>query len=368
MMQFMESQLIIPPISLSLIVTNKCTAACPNCCFGCNPSNNNRLTMDEIVGYIDQATAQFSSIKLLVITGGECFTLENDLDKTVEYAHKKGLNVRVVTNAYWAASFKKAYTRLKRLKSLGLTELNVSAGDEHQMWIKFDNIIHALIAAIKLEMTVVVNIESSPMSVISEQNIFNDARIRKYNIRNNSQVHIIKGEWVYFKKRSGSLDASCMQQHLMKVVNSQNRCTSLFRDVIVSSQHYAYACCGLACEYVPFLYLGNAQKYRLQDLYNKQFDDFIKIWLFTEGPAKILDFVRQKLDKEPIITSGWHICRICAELFSNPEYLECLKNNYKEVISNEIVKFSFLRQKLLSIYSNILCDEKQQKTKGKENV
>lgn len=360
----MENQLMIPPISLSLIVTDKCTAACPNCCFGCNPSNNNRLTMDEIVGYIHQATAQFSSIKLLVITGGECFTLENDLDKTIEYAHKKGLNVRVVTNAYWAVSFKKAYLRLKDLKSQGLTELNISAGDEHQMWIKFDNIIYALIAAIKLEMTVAVNIESTPSAIINEQNIFNDARIRKYKIRDNGRVHIIKGEWVYFKKRSDSLAPSCVQ----KVVNRQNRCTSLFRDVIVSSQHYVYACCGFACEYIPFLYLGNAQKYQLQDLYNKQFDDFIKIWLFTEGPAKILDFVRQKLDKKPIITSGWHICRICAELFSKPEYIECLKNNYKEVMSNEIVKFSFLRQKLLSIYSNILRNEKQQKTTNKENV
>ena len=37
-------------------------------------------------------------------------------------------------------------------------------------------------------------------------------------------------------------------------------------------------------------------------------------------------------------------------------------------MSNEIVKFSFLRQKLLSIYSNILRNEKQQKTTNKENV
>ena len=74
----MENQLMIPPISLSLIVTDKCTAACPNCCFGCNPSNNNRLTMDEIVGYIHQATAQFSSIKPQSVIRDGVSTISND--------------------------------------------------------------------------------------------------------------------------------------------------------------------------------------------------------------------------------------------------------------------------------------------------
>lgn len=348
----MDNSLIIPPISLSLIVTDKCTAACPNCCFACNPANKHRLTLCEIKSYIDQAVAQFDSIKLLVITGGECFTIGKDLEKTVEYAADKGLNVRVITNAYWATSFKRAYLKLKELKSLGLTELNISAGDEHQSWIKFDNIIFALIAAVRLKITVVVNIESAPGSVIDEQKIFGDIRVKKYDIRNNPQAYILKGKWMYFKRNTSQLHIPT-QQPPLKVLNSQTRCSSLFRDVIISPQHYMYACCGLTCRHIPYLYIGNTQKHSLQDLYGRQFEDFIKIWLFTEGPAKILDFVRRKLDKEPLDTSEWHICRTCIELFSMQEYIDCLKSNYKEVLSNEIVKYNFIKQKLSTIYSNI---------------
>ena len=110
-----------------------------------------------------------------------------------------------------------------------------------------------------------------------------------------------------------------------------------------------YACCGLTCIYIPCLYLGNLKRNDISFLYNRQFDDFIKIWLFVEGPAKILDFIMLKLNREAVDVTNWHICQICAEIFKNPENITCLQNNYQEVLSNVIIKYSLLRQKIRSI-------------------
>lgn len=84
-------ELVIPPTMLGIITTDKCTAACKNCCFKCNPQNNKRLSVNTIKKNIDSATKNFNTIKTLVLTGGECFTLGKDLYKIIEYSAKKVL-------------------------------------------------------------------------------------------------------------------------------------------------------------------------------------------------------------------------------------------------------------------------------------
>ena len=75
----------------------------------------------EIVKYIDEAIATYPSIKILVLTGGECFLLQDVLIKTIEYAKSKNLLTRVVTNAYWATTYENAVKRLEPIVRAGLT-------------------------------------------------------------------------------------------------------------------------------------------------------------------------------------------------------------------------------------------------------
>lgn len=74
-----RNKLSIPPTTLSFITTNKCTAACKNCCFGCNPKNNMRLSLSVMKNHVDEAVKSYPTIRSLVLTGGECFTLGGDL-------------------------------------------------------------------------------------------------------------------------------------------------------------------------------------------------------------------------------------------------------------------------------------------------
>ena len=42
------------PDSAAVILTDKCSAACRECCFQCNPSNNATLSNEEIFSFIDE--------------------------------------------------------------------------------------------------------------------------------------------------------------------------------------------------------------------------------------------------------------------------------------------------------------------------
>lgn len=83
--------------------------------------------------YVDECMIHYGdSLKVLVLTGGECFLLGNDLNLIIDYASRIGLSVRVVTNGYWAKSPEIAKEKLLELSKCGLKEVNFSTGEDHQ--------------------------------------------------------------------------------------------------------------------------------------------------------------------------------------------------------------------------------------------
>jgi MoaA/NifB/PqqE/SkfB family radical SAM enzyme len=108
------------PTTLTILPTYNCTAACENCCFGSHPGITERVPLDRILAYIDQA-ATVESMRLIVFSGGECFTLGDDLVAAVARATGHGLATRCVTNAYWASTEERALERLGALAAAGLT-------------------------------------------------------------------------------------------------------------------------------------------------------------------------------------------------------------------------------------------------------
>jgi organic radical activating enzyme len=300
------NELIIPPTQLTFVTTNRCTAACQNCCFQCNPQNKSRLTLQEMKYYIDQSIKAYNTIKLLIITGGECFTLGRDLTQIIKHASSNGLFTRVITNGYWAKSIEKAYSKLKKLVEAGLDEINFSTGDEHQVWVSYDNL--------------------------------------------DKKLHIIGGAWMPFLKSSEekiNLSNNEDSKDSLIILQRKKRCSSLFNTISIDPFHQAIACCGLTVEYINYLKLGNAKKYSLKFLYEYQFQDFLKIWLFTEGPENILRFCRNKLNLHPIDTTQWHICQICVEIFRDEQNILILQQNYEEVFPNVMLKYSLLKEKYL---------------------
>lgn len=40
---------IIPPTTITLVSTFRCTSQCENCCFGCSPKEGKSMTYDEFI-------------------------------------------------------------------------------------------------------------------------------------------------------------------------------------------------------------------------------------------------------------------------------------------------------------------------------
>jgi hypothetical protein len=93
--------------------------------------------------------------------------------------------------------------------------------------------------------------------------------------------------------------------------------------------------------------LGDVSKNDIVTLYNSQFEDFLKIWLFTEGSLNILKFIYQKR-KIPFKNITGHICDICAEIFKDPENITTLKRHYREVSSKILFKYSLKIKTILT--------------------
>lgn len=62
---------VLEPKILSLITTDKCTAACRNCCFQCSPQLKQRMSLEQMKHWIDETVSDFPDVKSCVFTGGE---------------------------------------------------------------------------------------------------------------------------------------------------------------------------------------------------------------------------------------------------------------------------------------------------------
>lgn len=283
--------MIVPnfePSVLSLLTTMYCTAKCRNCCFQCSPHRKEKMTLCEMKSYIDIVGKEFPTVKIVVFSGGECTSLKDDLLNSIQYAHENGFKTRIVTNAFWASSYDKAYNQLFLFKQYGLDEINYSTGDDHQEWVPYENIVNACLAARSLGFNVLVNVESHPDSSFNSSVFKNDIRISRYlgeDIFDSNSIKIMQGIWM-------PVDEQEKHNRIhVKVKPQYKACESLFETLAIIPNGDIYCCCGLTCLENPFLKVGNIHSSSRQEIMSNQFDDILKIWMHTEGPYKILEFL-----------------------------------------------------------------------------
>lgn len=324
----------IRPRMLSIITTYRCTASCEDCCLNCNPSRRERLTLAQIANFIKQAKSDYPDIKRAVITGGECFTLGEDLYQLVQLLRTYDYIVRIVTNGFWASSMTKAKRIVLRLKSLGVSELNFSTGDCHQRWVPIDNIINAVECAIEVGIPIVINIETHKDFQYSAKQFYMHPRLVPYI--GSPLLKVVSGLWI----KSPS-DGDCVDVMTPNAPNTNGmRCINLFDTITLSPQNEILCCCGLTSLNHQYINLGCLSDNNLGQLWEKQFEDFIKIWLFTEGPEKILSFAKYHDATIDTENSYEHLCKRCLRVLSNPKVLEVLRGSYKSVLPRVLIEYS----------------------------
>lgn len=235
---------------------------------------------------------------------------------------------------------KEAYNKLLQLRNLGLKEINFSTGDDHQQWVPYDNIVNGCMASMDLGLTCLVNVETHDSASFCSEKLRNDDRLLSYfNLSKYDKPLLIEnGIWIPFDNKANiSYDSIKSRDNY-----STERCTSLFNTIPINPYSQLMSCCGLPCEYILPFRLGSLKYKTIKELYETQFQDLIKIWIFVDGPRAVLKYIYKKRELEIDIPKS-HICHICAEIFKDQENIEIIKANYEEIMPSVIFKFMLLK-------------------------
>lgn len=335
------------PRAITFLTTFRCTAACENCCFQCTPKIKKRMTLEEMKRYLDKCLEAYPSIKMLVFSGGECTLLKDDLTTMITYASSKGLHTRIVTNGWWAKSYKIAYEKIKAFKEAGLNEINFSTGDDHQEWVPFKYVRNAAVATVRHNLLCAINVETKDNSsfdidkIMEKDKVFLDMASSNNEHCCKPRIHIERGIWAPIKK---SCENKITYKDYEDSINFK-RCEHLYSIIPINPYGEVMACCGITCEQNPYLRLGNINREDIKTIYERAFDDVLKLWLFTEGPASMAAYINTKNGVEKPQIEPTHACVLCREIFRNPQNIELLRNNSKEFSSRIILKYCMLNPK-----------------------
>lgn len=138
---------------IHFLLTYTCLFECDHCFLYCSPSMEGTFTLQKLRKTYDEIE-KIESVEWIYFEGGESFLFYPLLLEGVRMARELGLNVGIVTNAYWATSVEDAVLWLEPLNRLGIADLSVSddlfhSGDEEENSAKL-----AIAAAKKLGMPV----------------------------------------------------------------------------------------------------------------------------------------------------------------------------------------------------------------------
>lgn len=323
------------PKSVTILPTYQCSAACTNCCFESNPNIKHRMSFEEIVDLIDQIKRDLPLVKLIVFSGGECTLLKRDLVKALKYANNFGFLTRIVSNGHWGKTSLMADSMAHSLKEAGLNELNLSTGDEHAEYVPPDSVINAACASVKIGIRTLITIEGTKVSQLNKTSFYENTKFASLlsDTKYSRLLHIITNVWMPFDNQSSfePLDVE------------KKGCENIFNNLAINPYGTVYSCCGLTMEFIDGLVIGKLNEQNVSTIYNEQYHDLLKLWIWLDGPEAIIRSVLPGSTKD----FGSHACETCWHLHNESE----IKSKIIEAVKLEAE----------DIYFRAMAKAKQQK-------
>jgi len=307
--------------------TNQCTAHCQDCPIVNGGQPASRIPLDAIVKIVDKVS-QWGTLKLVVFTGGEPFLLGDDLQKAVEYVAQKGIDTRIVSNAFWATSYEVASAVLKRFKESGLTEINFSCDDYHQEFVPIQNIKNANDAAVAIGLPALLANRKKKGGTITIDSLSEYLGVSLHHFKrgeNNPPNNVI------LAGRNIPIDSICEPDDVyddnatIDENDWKGACSSVLNKIVISPDLRVQICCGILKTSIPELYIGSLQNEDLLAILTRGNQDLITNWLALEGPSSILEFVQSKDDTIKCRKNYVSKCHLCNELFSRSDIREIVQ-------------------------------------------
>ncbi|MGF1639387.1 MAG: radical SAM protein [Rhodospirillales bacterium] len=312
--------------SLCFLATYQCNARCDYC--ECGPKLRARLSLGDMVGYIDQAAA-LGTVGQVVFSGGEATLLGDDLFAAIGHAHARGMLTRVVTNGWWGHTPARAGAFLGRLRDAGLTEINISVDDLHQAWIPLERVANCVRACVDGGFKCLVVHKESREPTITKtvlERAFGLALVdfesaRTYTADEECRL-FVTGPIVPVGREPAAASA-----RPLRAAPCGKSCGSILRDVVIDPWHRFLVCCGIVSKGIPELTLEDLRTSPMIDVIDAANQDLILNWLALEGPASIARFITEH---DPAVTFDDRyvgICHLCNDIFTREDSRAVLHAN-----------------------------------------
>lgn len=318
--------------TLSVMPTDKCTAACSNCGSLSSPSANASLPIEVMLSAIKEAsTLGFGNV---VFTGGEPTLRWADLLEAVRFTHEVGLVSRVVTNAFWAKTVALADRRISQLLAAGLSEINFSTGDEHVKFVPLDRVVNAVIASVKNMLEPHIMIEIREGNRVTEELFWEHPGIANLSSLERRRVSIRASPWMPLDPDE---ESSYPEDYAANKDNVSSRlgCDSVLQTYVIGADRRIGSCCGLGMKLVPELNVGRYEgEGSLKASILDAEDDFLKLWLRYDGPEKILAWVASRKPAIKWEDKYAHRCQACLRLYMDDEVREVIRRFAKDKLGD----------------------------------
>jgi YydG family peptide modification radical SAM enzyme len=303
---------------LVMIMHRKCNAKCSICCFSCTPESHEKLKLQEMLSYVDQAK-DIDDITSVSLTGGEPFLEYRSLVQLIKRATENGLSVSTITNGNWATSYEKAYDRLLELKSYGLKYLNISHDKYHKEYVPTGCVKNVLDAALQLGIaTTLVMVAKKEDSVGS---IVNELGNGLYGTNLNVAPCLPVGA-----------AADYSDEHFDRLLDVEGLRCVYGKNMVVGYEGTVFPCCSQVI-YETGLGVGNYEEMTLQEAVSKLENNALLYLLRNEKMDFFIKIAREKLGIK-VPDKVVNVCELCAKLFTKENivlFYPYVMNRIKEV-------------------------------------
>lgn len=324
----------MPIRGLGLLYTLKCNIVCRHCGIYSSPKLEDKMTVSEATGYIDEA-AGLDHCQLIIFTGGEALLYFDEIVQLIERCAEHDLVSRVVTNGFWALDYDKGVEKARRLKEAGLTQLSISADEYHQEFLRPRVVGNSLRAAREAglirSLEVRYGVDSPEVGEFLEgcgvplDEVIDVAELGAYDFNNPTRPSVGRDQ---------------MDRYLDKIILNRAAIVPLGR-----GQEYAHECptsplsampdapCGFTREY-PVIYpnggllscctpagfferflQGMAGEVSLRDLEHRMDNDPVLQFIAVQGPEKLTRLAREAGHELPESYAG--TCHACVNTLSD---------------------------------------------------
>ncbi len=321
--------------NLGLMLTFKCTTACPHCVVEAGPHRKEATPLHQVLDWVGQARAYGGGrVVGLALTGGEPFLDLDTLTRVVEAGSRQGFLISAVTNAFWAVSEEDTLAVLSKLPDL--TMLSVSTDVWHLKTIPFQHVVNVVRACRRLgkifNIAVCTDDESDPQY----RKIVED-------IRAIGEGETIRPAVVYPVGRA---------RHLIRRLNYPMTPAPPVAACTMAGSPIAFpdgkvlACIGPVVSLPDGhpLHLGNLRTERLADVLDRAELNpvlhVIRVW----GPHKLVALLRERGmdDLLPKAYIGTCLCDICYKLMADARLLAELDEMMRDDSLQELVAWARL--------------------------